>query len=244
MEKSIKNAFTFMFEDKDWKYKLFVLSALAFPSFYLNYQGENLKQSLAVNAGNIFSLLWFILLMLIFIIYCTFLFEGYCCKCTQNIIFSNENTTQNDLLPEWENNFWGFSKIGILFSVGVGLLGLVVALASILIIPIFLYLFAYVALKTLFCIDFKIGAFFAWGKAKELIGLNSNKYWSVILSSFGVYFAFGIIAFICSKSLVLVFLGAFAQAYVFLVMAYLRGTLLDASTAEALSSSAQVQLAE
>lgn len=233
MNKSIKHAFKFMFQDKDWKYKIFLLSALAFPSLYLNYQAEQLKQFLTPNSGNIFSILWFVLLMFILILYSTFLFEGYCCKCTQNIIFAKEDTGSNNILPTWESNFWGFSKIGIAFSIGAFLLGIVFLLTSILIIPIFIYIFGYIALKTLFCVDFKINAFFKWGKAKELIKINPSNYWRVILSIFGVYIIFGAIAHLSESSLIFVFLGSFAQAYFFLVIAYLCGTLLDGNSAQA-----------
>jgi hypothetical protein len=231
MEKSISKAFTFMFKDSDWKYKLFVLAALAFPGMFLGYQSETLKttiKGMAATSDNLFSIAVFYLLILIFIIACTFIFEGYCCKCTQKIIYANGQTSENDVLPKWEDEFWEYSKIGVSFSIGVGFLGLAVALGSILIIPLLFYIVGYVALKTLFCVDFKMGSFFAWKKALRLMNSNFSHYFSVILCSLGIYIAFGLVAYLCSTSLVLVFLGAFAQAYVYLVLAYLRGTLFTA----------------
>lgn len=228
MDKSIGNAFTYMFKDADWKYKLFILAALAFPGAFMSYQSDSMKASMATMQGapdRYLSYFLFLLLMLVFVVICTFIFEGYCCKCTNKIIYSDNEVSPGDLLPAWENEFWQYSKIGIAFSIGVGLLGLAVLLGSILIVPILFYMVGYVALKTLFCVDFKIMTFFAWKKAWKLMSSNPSQYFSVIFLSLAVYLVFGIVAFFCSKSYILSFVTAFAQAYVFLVLAYLRGTL-------------------
>lgn len=228
MKKSISDAFTYMFKDSDWKYKLFILSALAFPGAFLGYQSESLKttiEAMTATSDNFLSIALFYVLILIFIIACTFIFEGYCCKCTQKIIYANAQTSKNDLLPKWEDEFWEYSKIGVSFSIGVGFLGLAVSLGAILIVPLLFYIVGYVALKTIFCVDFKMGSFFAWKKALKLMRSDFSHYFAVILCSLGIYIVFGFIAYFCTKSLALVFLGAFAQAYVYLVLAYLRGTL-------------------
>jgi len=225
MEKSKLKAFTFMFKDSDCKYKLFILSSLAFPTAFLSYQGENLKQIMKGGLESALLPVEFILVLLILTVACTFLFEGYCCKCTQLVIYANQKDPEKDLLPKWENEFWEYSKIGVAFSIGVSLIGLAVALGSILIVPLLFYAVAYVALKTLFCVNFKMSEFFAWKKALKLMRNNFGHYISVILYSIGVYIVFGIIAYLCSLSYFLVFVGAFVQAYFYLVLAYLRGTL-------------------
>jgi len=221
MEKSKAKAFTFMFEDSDWKYKLFILTSLAFPTSFLAYQSDNLKQIFKVGIENAFLPVGFLLLLLILTVASTFLFEGYCCKCTQKVIYSNER----NLLPQWENEFWEYSKIGVGFSIGVSLIGFVVLLGTVLIIPVLFYIVGYIALKTLYCVDFKMSAFFAWKKALQLIKHNFGNYISVIFYSVGVYLVFGLASYLCSKSFALVFVGAFIQAYLYLVLAYLRGTL-------------------
>ena len=235
MEKSIKDAFTFMFKDSDWKYKLFVLSALAFPTAFLSFQGENLKSqmtALTKNVENFIPILWVLILILIFVVACTFLFEGYCCKCTHNVIYKNKQSPKSDLLPKWENEFWEYSKIGVNFSIGVSFLGLAVVLGSLLIVPILFYIVGYIALKTLFCVDFKMSAFFAWGKAIKLMKSNPSHYLVVMLCSFALYAVFGLVAYVCSKSLPLVFVASFVQAYIYLVIAYLRGSLFPVTPVE------------
>lgn len=227
MEKKISKAFTFMFKDSDWIYKLFILSALAFPSFYLAFEGENLKQYLTKSIEDPYQLAGFFILLLVLTTICTFFFEGYCCKCTNIIMNAGKSSNEKDLLPKWEEDFLGYFRIGFNFSVGVSFIGLAVAIGSILIVPLLFFGVAYIALKTLFCVDFKIKSFFAWRTASDLMRKNLGHYLLVVFCSLLIYVAFGAISYLCSKKFDLVFVGAFVQAYIYLALAYLRGTLLN-----------------
>ncbi|MEI8129510.1 MAG: hypothetical protein WCG95_07845, partial [bacterium] len=85
MEKSIKNAFTYMFKDSDWKYKLFVMLMFMSPPYILQGILPQLSTMIKTPAN---SSIGFIIALTVVLIVVTIIFSltlsGYYIKCANN----------------------------------------------------------------------------------------------------------------------------------------------------------------
>lgn len=179
MEKKISNAFSFMFQDPDWKYKYGVLALLSVPAGYYNLSGPS-------NGGSI-PPIWLILLVIVV----SFFTAGYGVQCTNNVIFANdENQT---LLPAWEDGFGHFFGLGFRKMIATILMIIVLIIPSIIVIPLLIFLFISLALERNFCTEYKFSGYLQWGKAFKLIGQNPGKYITIALAIFGLSIVMGIL---------------------------------------------------
>lgn len=236
MEKSIKNAFTFMFKDKNLNYKVLIIFLLCIPSFYSSY-------FLFLNKINISSNIKFLLVLSLVIGYLfKVMIYGYFTKFIHNVI-----TSKNDdiiALPEWKGNisnylFLGIKKIFSLFLVltvlwlSTTILGIISNIIFHTIIPAFIslyilllaFVFLYTALDNIFCTDFKISSFFAWKTAKNIIFTNIKIYFQVFLIAITPLVLMQI--FGSTKSLIFVYLIVLPiiSIYLNIVYAYLVGII-------------------
>lgn len=250
----IANAFTFMFKDSDWKYKLMLLLFITIPSSLMAYLSENFKN---VKTDDPQLLIYVAIFFIVVTSITTLLFEGYCDKCSQIVMNAKNKTTNKNLLPHWENNFWGFVKIGFVFNVALSVFiifgGIIIAyffvknvtsmsdisstsavleLFKPLYIPFgiafVIFFFFYVALKAVFCVDFKTSSLFALRRANKLIWNNIGYYFVVVVIMMLLQIAFAAFMYHMKSSPSVIFVGSALQAYIYLVMAYLRGALFMA----------------
>ena len=218
MEKSIKNAFTFMFKDPDWIYKLSILALLSVPSSYISY----LNHTNSANSANFLNGAF--LLLCIVSMVTSLIVSGYFSKCTQNIIFATHE--EANLLPAWEDNFGGFVTIGLKKMLGGLLIGLVILPASLLVIPILIFAFISIALERIFCQEFKISSYFAWRKAFNLIKEDGGRYFLILLTYIPLVLILAVIMLIFMKiPAILMVVLPIITAYYMLVSAYLVGSL-------------------
>lgn len=209
MEKKISTAFTYMFKDNDFAYKFIILILLTVPSIYISYlehvQGIKtppiLLQVLSWVTGIIAS--------------------GYFAKCTHNIIFSELDET--NLLPKWEDDFWGYFGIGFLKGIAYLLITIALIPASILIVPLLIFLFLTLALDRIFCTDFKMGAYFQWKKAYGLVKQNMSKYIKIALMYIPLTVILVLFVLLFAKTAVLYVAVPIVTTYYMLVSAYLVG---------------------
>lgn len=218
MEKKISNAFTYMFKDTEWKYKLIVLTLLSVPSVYNSY----LKDIKHVKEPQI--------LLLLLVIITSILISGYMSKCIQNIIYSNAEAPS---LPAWEDDFWGYLIIG-LKKILAGILILIALIpGTLLIIPLLIFIFLSIALERIFCEKFDITAYYAWKKAFNLIKLNPGKYIQIILMYIPLIIALAIIALIFFSTPLILVVLPIVTTYYMLVSAYLKGIVGSEAEVEA-----------
>lgn len=211
MEKKISNAFTYMFKDSEWKYKMLILVLLTVPSVYQSY----LKDIKHIKEPQI--------LLLIAVIFTSILISGYVAKCIQNIIFSNaENNIQ---LPAWEDNFWGYFVIGIKKILASLLIVIALIPASILIVPLIIFIFISIVLERIFCEEFNMTSYFQWGKAFDLIKQNPRKYIQILLTYIPLVIILGIITLLFFKTPFILVVLPVVTSYYALVSAYLKGII-------------------
>lgn len=232
MEKSISNAFTFMFKDSDWLYKLGILIMLyAIPGvcFVLSMPDINtLKTSLEGITGlaalqPLLSL--FIPSLVLSIILYPFIF-GYFAKCTHNVIKNNWGDPL--ALPNWEDDFFSYFLIGIKRCIAMIIIGVVLSFSGFLLfIPALIFGLITVALDKVFCTNFDISAYFKWGKAFKIVSSDTKLYFNVLIVLFLVGLLMGFVQYIPSvlklPNLLVVFLSAISSVYFYLVFAYLTG---------------------
>lgn len=171
MQKSISNAFTFMFKEEGWKFKLGVLVGLLVPYMYVSvgFQAKDITENIVI----------FCTLLIIGL--STFLAcSGYVAKLIQNLIF---NKSTPSFLPEWEDNFLQYPKIATAKAFGTFLIGLVLVPSIILLaIPILIYAYINLAVENIFCTEFNFKAYFSWKKAIELIKENPAEYFKLFIT--------------------------------------------------------------
>lgn len=225
MEKSISSAFTYMFKDEDWKYKLLILVLLSIPSaFYSLFQlypeaAKNIFFSPDLSSGIFFTASVVMLIAALFS-------KGYCLKCIQTISKSNFDE-QPELLPRWENNFSEYFKLALLFFVAMIISGVVLLIPFIFVIPALVFYFLMPALYSIFCQDFKVTSFLAWRKAFAIVKQDSGLYLKVIFTYLGIAVVLVIATILCkfiSKQIVMVVLPILI-AYTELVYAFLYGLI-------------------
>lgn len=230
MEKSISNAFTFMFKDPDWVYKLGILLMLhAAPGICLAFNfPESLdlqthSLSLFVSTISQFLIPSIILYMILY----PFIM-GYVSKSTQNVI----KTTKNEpvFLPNWEDNFFSYFIIGIQKSFAIFLLSLLLIPGMILLcIPVLIYGFIALALDNIFCSDFKVISYFKWGKAFKIVSSNVGLYIIIFIIALflglSVIFVQNLHTFFKMSNIFIVFFQSAFSIYTLLVMAYLTGMI-------------------
>jgi len=249
MEKTIFKAFTFMFKEQDWKSKFFILALLSFPNYLAVYLAGKFS---GLRIDNVPILLCFAIILSVIVVVTLLFIEGYCNKCSQKVINMAENT--EGLLPQWKNNFWCFFKIGFSFYVAIfialaAVMGVVffaatassvakliwpvIILCVLTLLIIFLYAFCYVALRANFCTNFKVSSMFAFKKAKKIIFYDFFHYLSVAIIILSLSIALGdFLQATEACPYIFLLLSPIINAYIFLVFAYLRGTLFPVPAQE------------
>lgn len=232
MEKKISNAFTYMFKDEDWKYKISIFTGLSFiPCLLL--QIINLISKHPIIPNPLF-LGVFAIFSIIILFSSIFLLIGYTSKCIQNIVFSDGAETA--LLPKWEDNFNNYYSIGAKKISGVILIGLALIPSVLLLgIPFLIFYILLLALDQTFCTKFKVSSYFAWKEAMNLIKANVGQYIIIILLYFifTVIFnaVFNILFFICGSVpsfgvvSICIILESIIMAYIALMEAFLIGII-------------------
>ncbi len=250
MEKSISNAFTYMFKDSDWKYKLFVMLMFMSPPYILQGILPQLSTMIKTPAN---SSIGFIIALAVVLIVVTIIFfltlSGYSIKCANNIIYSNEDSSYDSLLPKWEDDFGQFLKLGLKYVaailllmfafLGVGLLGGIIA-GIFKMLPIISVLMAIaaviaglgltylaLALHSIFYSNYGITSYFQFDKAIKLISYNPKRY----LQIFAIYFGTAIISSLINQSIMksyLIVIMPIIQVYMMLVWTYLIAIIFPA----------------
>lgn len=213
MEKSISNAFTYMFKDEDWKYKLGILAMLSFPAMYQSYLADikGVKEPL--------------LILSILAAITSIIISGFYAKCTQNVIFSESETP--NLLPKWEDSFFHYFVIGLKKIVATIIIYIIMIPASILVIPAVIFAILYPALERVFCTEFKVTSYFSWKRATSLRKQNPSLYIKILLLPFLIILFFVVIMFVITEISPLLFaiISPLIICYFFLVYAYLVGMI-------------------
>ncbi|MEI8129363.1 MAG: DUF4013 domain-containing protein, partial [bacterium] len=166
-----------------------------------------------------------------------------------NIIYSNEDSSYDSLLPKWEDDFGQFLKLGLkhvaailllMFAVlGVGLLGGIIA-GIFKMLPIISVLMAIaaviaglgltylaLALHSIFYSNYGITSYFQFNKAIKLVSYNPKRY----LQIFAIYFGTAIISSLINQSIMksyLIVIMPIIQVYMMLVWTYLIAIIFPA----------------
>jgi hypothetical protein len=242
MEKTIKNAFTYMFKDGDWKYKLFILLILQLPSIILGSLSVLMPKMLK---GVGLDLYIYMILLVVISIISGVISLGYFVKCGNNIIYCDKNSSQIDVLPKWEDNILQFLKLGSLYYVAIflfltvmflfGFLGslfskilmplsIIIFLVFLIILPFYLYSAA--AIAALFYINYDIRVFFQIKKIKKIVFYDSKKYFKIISIIAFISILIALIQNIFMKTFIIFLLIPILQTYLFLVSTYLSAIML------------------
>ena len=248
MEKSILNAFIYMFKDNDWVYKLFILLCLVTPVAIIAFFQVVMLSNGKISEGS--NILFLVALTLISIFF-SLISSGYYAKCANNIIYSSENSSNNDLLPKWEDDFGQFFKLGFRFFLATLLLGVSI-LGSLFILGvvadllkglslliyivggiaavIFILVYSYfsTALASIFYSNYDITSFFKFKEARKLVSYDSSKYLQIMGIMFLISLLMSIISSLFAKNLLLVLIMPIAQVYTMLVSAYLAALIFPA----------------
>lgn len=185
MEKSFKNAFTYMFEDKDWLFKLSILVLLQFILSYITFGMTNSftgisAQNIATQAPNMLKTILqvAIIYLIISVVTCPFI-VGYTSVCTHNVI---NNTGKGSFLPNWEDGFFNYYSIGTKYYVGLSLLILVMFIPVVFTLGLLLLVFSFLipALINIFCQKYETSAFFSFKKALNCVKKNKGLYFKII----------------------------------------------------------------
>lgn len=226
MEKSIKNAFTFMFKDPSWKSKLLILALFSFNSG-LNVILSNNKDILKtlLKSADPTQMTLFFIINIVSLIASIFA-SGYFCRIIINI--SNLNLAENqELLPTWKNNFVEYFRIGILYTLGKLIAGIAVLPTILIIFPVLIFALLMPALTRNFCSEQSITAFFAWRKGYELVKKDTNFYLKIILTIF-IIFIVNLLLNLFLNSIfipIAITLIIIVEAYWQMVIAYLCGLI-------------------
>lgn len=232
MEKKISNAFTYMFNDKDWILKFGLIVLLYMPTTYLSYINDIKKTELSA----FYSLILFIVSLISIALYI-----GYLSKFTNMVI--NFQSDSEMKLPDWKNNFKNYFILGLKRGIALFLLGLVflplvfVTTLFTKIFPLFIILFLvfvglcitslfiFTALDNIFCTNFSLTSYFQWSKAFNIINTNMGLYLSVL--GLGILLTLFSLIFEHIKLPVIIhtLISSIYIAYSGLVYAYLTGII-------------------
>jgi len=225
MNTPIKNAFTYMFKDVDWRYKLSIFVMLSIPSAFFSLERLYAPSFPDMVKTSIFYPLVLLFVSIAMIIVALFA-NGYFCKAVRQISNADLNN-EKELLPAWENDFFNFAKVGFFLFIAQIIAALVLIIPFLLIVPAILFLVLKPALMKVFCSEFDITSFLAWRKAYALVKENSSSYIKIILTGLAIFMVYTIIAYgleLTFKPLLLIILP-FLSAYTQLVYAYLYGII-------------------
>lgn len=229
MEKSIGNAFTFMFKDGDWVYKFGIFIALfALPTVYLSSNVPDAASLKAMDTSALINLLIPAFVLAIVVSPLTF---GYLTKLTHNVIKNNEIDPIR--LPNWEDDFFGFFILGLKRCFAVTIFLLLFLPPSFLTfgIPILFFGLIIVALDNIFCTNFELSSYFKWGKAFKIMGSDYSLYTKILMVVFVVGVLIGITTYLFSTlklpGILDAFIKAALSAYSSLVAAYLTGIIAE-----------------
>ena len=235
MEKSISKAFTYMFKDNDWQYKIFILLLLTTPLSVMGFFQVLMFPNGKMPDGA--AITYFIVLIIISVLF-SFISLGYYAKCANNIIYSNEKSTNSDLLPKWENDFAQFPKLGLKFFLagifpyiaiclvlGVFILLIPILGSIIALIMILIYSYFATALAAIFYSDYNIYSFFKLKEGRKLVSYDEKKYLQILFLMFILSLLYGIVPALFVKPFLIVLVMPIIQVYGFLVSIYLSAIL-------------------
>lgn len=241
MNKSIKNAFTYMFKDEKWFFKVSLIAIIfiliwAVFCFILS-QFLMLIKTVGPNGQPQFNQPEFIFLNNVlqifgaFVMIIIFYVIGYWAKCTYNIIHNNGADTIS--LPSFKDGFLNTYIIGAKLTLSAAALMYLFYPAILLfVVPFFVIIFLFGiilvnALKRVFCEEFKFEAFFAWKEGFALIKNNVSLYVSIVLTqialsiiNIGMLILFYHLKF--PPNIIALLVGLYTT-YVYFVNAYLVG---------------------
>ena len=239
MEKRMSEAFSFMFKDNDWKFKMFILYLLSLVSYILAYYSNELTETIKATKNYSLAVPFVGVLILSFVLSLPIL--GYSFKSINNLIYSQPQSENFNMLPRWENDFFSYIMVGLryigaslLIGLCVGLLFIAVsAIASVsklflsilmivLIILALIYAYYFPALEVIFAMSYDFLALFKVKKAAELVKYGTSKYIRVLLLISLVSIIFSIISALCAKSILLIILVPIINVYTFFVYVYLK----------------------
>ena len=180
MENKISSAFTYMFKDSDWRYKMLILGLFQAPMAVYYAMYINLSKASNMIPAWLMNPSIGVLVLIISIIFMLFS-SGYWLRCIQSIMNLNPIQGQ-DLLPSWEDNFGSYTKISLKFVSAYIVAGLILWIPFLLVIPQWIFGIIFPALVVLFCREQNLMAFLRWGKAFKLIGNNRGLYFGCLLA--------------------------------------------------------------
>lgn len=223
MEKSITNAFTFMTNDRDWIYKLFILFMLILASTYahINFVKFILKPAeMSIGINNLLDFLKFyfgyaFILFLIDAIVLPFI-TGYLATCAHNIMINKNDPL---LLPNWEEKFLNYFVVGTKYSITIFFISTILIIPSLITLGFayLAFLFFWPSLCCIFCENYGLKAFCSWKKAWSFIKKDTKLY--LIISSF--YAVCNILVPILMINFVLLFPVVFSSILISIVFTYL-----------------------
>lgn len=237
MQKTIGNAFNYMFKDKDWfikfagvvlllmiMYSPFLFLVQQFINFCIN--NSSLSHNIKPPTPALSDILSFCipLLIILFISIIYYFVEGYFARCTQNII--KNYTEQPAILPEFKNNFFNSYLTGAKKYAAIRAIFTLIQPANIcLFIPSLLLSLMKPALTRLYCNEFEFETYFKWKEAYELISKNVGLYIAIVIIE--ILFMLSLFAFLSTLFIfkihvaLISLLVAIYSAYIFFVDAYL-----------------------
>lgn len=177
MNKTVANAFVYMFKSENWYKKIGVFAAFAFFMKVINCSMisnfillvHNPKDLTVQQNMHAIQLLMPIVTIIIFLL------GGYIAKCVQSVI--SNNGSDNVVLPDWKNNILNN------FIIGAKRGGSVLAVYCLLLptlfllgIPILLFWLLLLPLGKIFCTNFEFESYFKWKDAFALITNNIGLY--------------------------------------------------------------------
>lgn len=221
MDKSILSAFTFMFKDKDWLYKLFILLMLYLPSAYYSHLASGVKPEMMKQGQINYADL---ALCVILTIFTCAISTGYLAKCTHLIIKNDGEKAFK--MPDWEDDFWSYLFIG--FKKGFAIFATSLLLSPTIVlfaIPVLIFSFIFLALDNVFCIDFKFNSYLDWKQAFSIITSNNKLYYNILFLSFVFSFIPGLFSLLKLPTILFSALFAGCMSYCALVYAYFVGIL-------------------
>lgn len=226
MEKSVKNAFLYMFKDKDWDKQIGILTFLFFIIFAIFYKEISLIPLLATKNKEANLTMQAIRIITPIVTIITFFMLGYITKCTHNVI--NSTNQEIILLPDWNDDFFSYFVLGAKRAASkMGVFILLLPTILLLGIPFIIFGFLCIPLGRIFCTEFKFESYFKWKEGYELIKNNVGLYiWiliiMLILNLLSTLLVIVLLYFKIESSLSAI-ISAIITTYLSLVFAYLLG---------------------
>lgn len=219
MEKSFKNSFTYMLEDRDCLFKLSILIMFQFALSYITFSVMNAFSGVSGQnaAAQIPSLIKTIgevgiIYLIISVITCPFIM-GYMSVCTHNVI---NYRSGGSFLPNWEDGFFNYYSIGTKYYIGLSIAMLVMLIPGMLTFGVLLLVYSFLtpAFMNIFCQNYETSAFFSWKKAFNCFTKNKGLYFKII----GACIVFSILCQAIMPFFKLLNLPIFLEAIIFSII--------------------------